>query len=498
MELEFQKNTLPCIRMLSHQTLSQEVTAELNIPEGFPDAGRVIGLWGLPQIRTREVGTKGMTAEGDLMIWALYGPEDGSLPRHLNTSVPFHMKWDLRDGDGARMRTQIRLKSLDGRVVNGRRILARADLAAAAEAFQPGSADYYTPVDPPKDLEILKKTVTLVLPASMTDKSFVLEEDLDLPGGAPACAEVVACQVNPRVTDRKVLGEKAVFKGSCGMHLVYMTTEDRLAVWDFEVPFSQFAELSDLYEEDAELQTDLLVNSAEVMLEEPGRALAFRCAMTAQCTVLAPRTLELTTDLYAPRRTVKTEVKPIPLKSRETSQDVRCTLEARFPVSGGNLVDCTMLSGLPRVDRSEATSKANLDGYASILYYDEAGALQGTSSRCTAEADTGLGGDISVEPEPMGPVQWNLGGGNVTVRSECTMHIIASEETDLTAITGATVSDLLPKAPGAPSLRLRHLGKDETLWSLAKASGSTVDAIRKANGLTGNPDPGKMLIIPVM
>jgi LysM repeat protein len=37
----------------------------------------------------------------------------------------------------------------------------------------------------------------------------------------------------------------------------------------------------------------------------------------------------------------------------------------------------------------------------------------------------------------------------------------------------------------------------DSLWELAKETGSTMDAIRKANGLTQEPRQGQMLLIPV-
>ena len=44
--------------------------------------------------------------------------------------------------------------------------------------------------------------------------------------------------------------------------------------------------------------------------------------------------------------------------------------------------------------------------------------------------------------------------------------------------------------------RGQHKTADE-LWELAKATNSTVEAIRKANGLTGQPSADQMLLIPI-
>jgi hypothetical protein len=48
-----------------------------------------------------------------------------------------------------------------------------------------------------------------------------------------------------------------------------------------------------------------------------------------------------------------------------------------------------------------------------------------------------------------------------------------------------------------PSLILRR-GNSDSLWDIAKESGSTVDLIREANGIEQEPDGDKMLLIPVI
>ena len=51
--------------------------------------------------------------------------------------------------------------------------------------------------------------------------------------------------------------------------------------------------------------------------------------------------------------------------------------------------------------------------------------------------------------------------------------------------------------PARPSLILRRAGEAD-LWEIAKNTGSTVEAIRKANALEAEPRQDQMLLIPVM
>ena len=64
-------------------------------------------------------------------------------------------------------------------------------------------------------------------------------------------------------------------------------------------------------------------------------------------------------------------------------------------------------------------------------------------------------------------------------------------------VTALEVGEYLPRSGNRPSLLLQRVG-EESLWELAKTSGSTVEAIREANGLADEPLPGVFLLIPVI
>ena len=64
-------------------------------------------------------------------------------------------------------------------------------------------------------------------------------------------------------------------------------------------------------------------------------------------------------------------------------------------------------------------------------------------------------------------------------------------------VMGLELGEEQARDPDRPSIILRR--SDGTrLWDIAKKAGSTVEAIRKANSLEGEPAPGQMLLIPVI
>ena len=67
---------------------------------------------------------------------------------------------------------------------------------------------------------------------------------------------------------------------------------------------------------------------------------------------------------------------------------------------------------------------------------------------------------------------------------------------DRESIAALTVSDEPIASADRPSLILRRKGQD-SLWQIAKDTGSTVEKIKAANGLEEEPAADKMLLIPI-
>ena len=97
MEMKFNETTVGCMESLTSQRQQQEQTLEMRLPDGMPDAGRILGVWGQPVIRGKEWGTGSIGVSGGIMVWVLYAPEDGTAPRSMEGWMPFQMQWDGPD-----------------------------------------------------------------------------------------------------------------------------------------------------------------------------------------------------------------------------------------------------------------------------------------------------------------------------------------------------------------------------------------------------------------
>ena len=180
-----------------------------------------------------------------------------------------------------------RIRSMDARIVNSRKLLVRVNLTAKGEAYERAQEPIGSLPEPPEGLELLREKITLALPTEIQEKPFLVDEDLELPGTCPEMEKLLRVSLQPELTDQKVLGGKGVFKGFLLLHILYLSREGKLCTWDFDVPLSQFVELERVYDNEEELQVTLLLSALELTAEEDGRRLRLRCSMVAQCMVTA-------------------------------------------------------------------------------------------------------------------------------------------------------------------------------------------------------------------
>ncbi len=498
MELQFQKSVCRCLRAAVREVQNREQTQEIRLTDGMPDVGRVVGAWGQAITRGKEWRTDAVSVSGGCMVWVLYVPEDGSEPRMLDTWIPFQMKWELPgalpEGD---IRVGCRLRFVDARSISPRKILARVGVAVLAEAFVPMEAEIPISGEVPQDVQLLQRTYPVRLPKEAGEKLFSLEESLNLPGSAPRIKKLLCYSLRPQITDRKIMTGRMVFRGNGNLHLLYQGEDGQLYAWDFELPFSQLAELKGEFGGDAQGDITLCVTNLELDMGEDG-ALNLKCSMVAQYLVDDRETLTMVEDAYSTNRPLEMHTGELELPMMLDSSNVNIYGEQTIPGNANMVVDTQFLPDYPRMIRSEQGMEAELSGQYQMLYYDENGQLQSASARWEDTAQIPAGGDSRVYGDLtlMGESSATPGSENVVLRSDMQLNQRTVGAGSMPMVTGLNLGEAGEPDPARPSLILRRAG-DWGLWELAKMSGSTMDAIREANGLTEEPVSGQMLLIPV-
>jgi len=487
MELQFVGKPIHCLGRVVWDVQELEQTQEVRLPEDMPDIGSIVCAWGQSILRGKEWNSDKISVSGGVMAWVVYIPADGSEPRTVEAWLPMSGKCAMPESkqEGS-IRTNWLLSGVDGRMLSARKLLVRASAQVLMEAMLPGQAEVYEPDQLPEDVQLLKKTYMMQLPKEAGEKTFFVEDNLEIPD-----MEVpVSYSLTPAVKEQLVIGGKAVFRGDARVHLVYMGMDGMLHSTDRELPFSQFSDLDRDYDKEATLCVMPAVSNLE--MERMDGGVQMKATLVMQYLVNDREQVDVYEDAYSHKRSVKCQNHNLQLPMELDRMQQRFEIAVDFPECQS--VDISIYPRHCDAHRAGQLHELENCGTMQMVYYDESGNLSARTEHYSAIWEipgdcTVLGMLKDVEQPQMG-----MRGG---AQSALQMEAVAVSDGTMEALSGLELGEPMPLDPARPSLILRRAG-DNSLWQMAKESGSTVEAITKANGLDGEPRADQMLLIPVI
>lgn len=482
MELQWNKTPCPYLHTQIRQVQTLEETQELRLPEELPDIGRVLCAWGQCVVRGKQWRGDGMQASGGVTVSVLYLPEDGSVARCVESWLPFQAKWSFPQTrrEGA-MRIATLLQGVDARTLSARKMMLRANISLLGEALEPTEAEIYVPAELPAGIEVLANVYPAVLPREAGEKQFTIEDEIHIPG----VSKWVSFSMQPEVTEQNVVGSRVVIRGNGHLRYVYLDEQGEIRSGNLDIPFAQFADLDRDYDNEATADLMLCVSGMEPETGED--SLHIQCSVTAQYLIKDRALLEIIEDAYSPTRELSLEIQTLKLPMElENRVEV---LDADPVFQEGKVLDMMFLPEYPVQYRDGDMVNLEIPAQFRFLYQDPEGNLQSATENWSTTLTV-----PAAENTQLQPTITSIEPSSNSARMKLNLQTWADQQIPM--ISGLTVGGSKPLEEARPSLILRPMDTD-SLWELAKETGSTMDAIRKANGLTQEPRQGQMLLIPV-
>ena len=337
MELQFPKTQLEYLNRILWEVKNEEQSLEIKLSEAMPDIGKVLAVWSQPLLRSKDWRGSSMGVSGGVMLWVMYQPEDGSPPKTVEGWLPFQMRWELpqtqRDGI---MRVGCQVRSADARVTSARKLMARAVVSVTAEALEPSSAQIPMPRELPADIQVRKESYPVKLPTEAGEKSFLVDDELTVPSGQKG--KLLYCTLRPELTDKKVMADKVVFRGSAVLHGLVQGDDGSIKPLDMEVSFSQYAELEREHDDCATAEVVLMPTALETELTEEGK-LRMKGGMVGQYMIYDRPVVEVVEDAYSNKRQVTLHNMPLQLPAVLDTQQKKLTAEQPVPLDDGTVLD---------------------------------------------------------------------------------------------------------------------------------------------------------------
>ena len=495
MQVQFPKKMLRCLNSAVEEVKNTELTQELRLSDGLPDIGRIIGVWGQVMLRSKQWQSNEIGLSGGVKVWVLYAPEDNTEPRVMEGWLPFQMKWDARcSGREGPVRLMPLLRFADGRSLSARKIMIRAGVSVMAQGMCPMEVEIYVPEELPPEAQVLRHTYPVRLSVEAGEKTFQVDEDLELPSGS----RLISYDVSPEITECRILGDKLAFKGRGNLHCLIRDEEGKLRGSHHELPFSQLVDLDNAWGADASGDVRLAVTDLEAESSENGQ-LRVKSAMVAQYLVDDRQLLELAEDAYCPGRQLKyeTAAPEIPAVLEERTEVLKLT--QMLSGEDGPTADIRFMPDHPRIHQRGEMAEVEFPGAFQILCYREDGTLHCTLLRTEENLQIPLDGScrMSALVQYLNQPQITPGAEGLTLSAAAGLQLRTNLSRGIPMIMAMDMGPETEEEHDRPSVILRRASND-SLWEIAKASGSTVEAIQNANEGTDHLTSDRMLLIPTI
>lgn len=497
MELPFEKTPSRFWQQKLYTPVTLEQTQEFKLPESMPDIGRVIAAWGQAVLRGKEWRDDHIGLTGGVMVWVLYAPEDGSAPRRLESWLPFITRVDhSHSGEDGVIRAECVLCGADARNVSARKLMLRCSVGLMVQTLVPREAELHSPGELPGDIQVLDRVYPMILTRETGERSFLADEQVAMPQGMPQPQKVIYCRVTPRITEQRVLGSRAVFRGVGDLHLMYQDEAEKLHSADIPVPFAQYTDLEGDYGDDAEISGLMCVTSLETEPEEAG-GLRVKCGLVCQYIINAPTVIRCAADAYSCQRELELQQQEVVLPAWLDEQVRQVELGERL--AGDEVpVDAIFFPDLPMVSKQPGGAEIRCGGTFQTLSESPDGSLQ--SKNLKAVRTESLLTDCDTIP-----CTWLRGGTNLrregsgwTMEQDLELKLDSLATRPITMLAGIRAGECREPDPDRPSIIIRSRKPEESLWDIAKYCGSTVSAIQRLNKLESEPEENRLLLIPVI
>ncbi len=496
MELEFQQVHISYLQCVLHETILQEESGETIVPDSMPDMERIVDSFASVILRGKECQGGIVSLVGDIQAGVLYTAQQEDMPRQISVYLPFSLRRSLTAADECQSVVECRVRSVDARMLNSRKVSIRVGLCIVLQVYEPRDEVCSKPGQQARWLQMKYAEYPMQLPVECSQKNMLLRDTMPLGAGQPEAARLLHIGARCEIAEEKLTGSKAVCKGQLLMRLLYETQAQTLASCEVSLPFSQFMDLEREYEEQG-LQLIPVLTSIEAVAE--GDSVTVEAGVNLQCMIHQTVQVPMLRDAYATRGKLDLRWQNYEMMPRLDSRVIRQELRQELRAEVSEVVHAEAMADAAQIEWQEGLCRIRVPVQIQTLYRDSQGQFH--SGVCRAELMAEIPAEkcrCHVRFMEFGPLFAAPAGGGIEIRLPAALHCDWYAERELHSICGGTMEEGQVREDG-PAVIIRTLETDGDLWDIAKELRTTVSAIQIANDMEEEVAPaGTMLLIPIV
>ena len=474
-------------KLVFETEITREETLELVVPDVCADVSAVLDTRGQLLLASKKAGDGTVAIAASVDVRAICAAGEGKT-ECVSGVIAFDLSIPAEGvTESASVLVHCRLKSVEARALNPRRLLLRAeaDFCVAAYAPEKLSLCDCAAQDTDSSLHLLQQTYACCPVRFLRDKSFTVADEYTVSAEYGRNLKLLSTGTQLSVLDVKGVGAKLIVKAQADTTAIFENVDDgSLFSTRFSSSFSQIVEV-DGGGGDYEDAVYLQLRDAEFTClpgRENGFAVFAQLYVTAQAIRRENCRRTYVADAYSNACALKLTKAQIRTAGSPEKRELRFDLQEKLPQKTplaeiGYLAVTTVTA---EAEAGAVTVRARLTGAGTDADGSPAAVSLELYSRQEIEGDPGAKltvlSALAEAPSILGAA------GEASVLLGVTVSCLLSESSEITAVVSLEADEKAPAAEPGPSLVVLCSPRETDLWSLAKKYGSTTDAIRAANG----------------
>lgn len=333
MKIETVKKNM-CVNRLVTQTTERFILEEdVIIPDIKPDILKPISSNGNICIYKQEVLEEKIKLEGNVNIYIVYlADSERDNIRGINTNLDFKETIECKLAmNGMRVASQVTIKSIECKVLNGRKINIKVEIEAEMRLYSNEELNIVSDIKNIEDIqEIRKDRVLSSIVGSNSTKTYA-KETIKFDSG-DNLAEILRVDLNIVNKDVKISYNKILAKADTNVKIVYLTEDNRIRCVEEKIPVMGFIEMIDIAEDDNCDVTYIIKNMIIKPNSEEEHSIYVEIEYELICNAFREERVEVIEDLYSPSKNLQFNSRDIVTIADTRKRSNKCDIKERISI----------------------------------------------------------------------------------------------------------------------------------------------------------------------
>ena len=310
--IEAQRENLSINKLIAEKKEIIFAEGDMIVPDSKPDILNTISTSGVVSIYKKEVQSEKVRLDGTVNAYIMYMPDGADdTVRGLNTSVDFSENLNIPNcQEGMEAISNIKIKSIEAKVINGRKIGIKATLEVNLKIYSNEEVEIINEVQNEEDVQILKEDLKLNSLVGTGTTKIYAKDNIQI-DSMDNLAEILQAQVCLVDKDIKISYNKVLTKAEAEIKIMYLTEDNRINVVTYKIPVVGFIDIADVSEENI---CDVNYEIKNIIIKpnsQDEHSIYVEIEIEVTCCAYEEKQINLIQDMYSPTQNLTFEKKQI-------------------------------------------------------------------------------------------------------------------------------------------------------------------------------------------